>query len=681
MRDGAAVSGRARPGKPGEQKPKRRGPPREQRIGTEEAARAHRGHADPQPPRPSLPEPSVDDAGCRLYLGDCVELLRALPDASVDAVVTDPPAGIEFMGAEWDTFRGDARQPGDEDHVPGSGPFARAKVRHGTTRSYGRSATASAREAFVSSMRAAFAQCLRVLRPGGHALVWALPRTSHWTAWAVEDAGFEVREVVTHHFGNGFPKSLSVSKAIDKAIGAVREPTGTSAWRKTPRAMTPGGEGARACDPNTLHDKPATDEARRWDGFGTALKPASEHWILARKPLDGTVAENVLRHGTGGINVDACRVGNGAGKGDWPVTARSVDRSTMTGPMAAAPTDERVGRWPTNLLLTHSASCRRVGEREVSTGTCYEPEDTPLGGIFGAHRTHLGRTTGYAGDDGTETVAAYDCVKGECPVAELDRQSGDLTSGYSAGFVGEVTESVALGAKRNQIRPETVHADTGGASRFFPTFEWSAEHDLDPRDGDDDPPGPLGLAHPFLYQAKAPTAKREDGCEALPPRQRAVIGQRRCAACGRQEVNVSGACACPEPRLWVEAAAHSPRRNHHATVKPVALMRWLVRLVTPPGGLVLDPFAGSGTTLVAARLEGFRAVGFEREAEYVEVARGRVLRATQQRTIFDGPAGTASKRATPPTATAADAASAPQLALFGAEASEARSDGAVRGGR
>jgi site-specific DNA-methyltransferase (adenine-specific) len=399
--------------------------------------------------------------------GDCLDALRSLPTASVDAVVTDPPAGIAFMGKSWDTDKG-------------------------------------GRDAWIAWLAEVMGECLRVLKPGGHAVVWALPRTSHWTATALEDAGFEIRDVITHHFGSGFPKSLDVSKAIDRAAGADAGPI------------------------------PATEAARAWDGWGTALKPASEHWILCRKPLGAhTVAANVLCYGTGALNVDACRVGT-----EPAFTERKGQVSR--GGILNVIDGERVtsggaGRWPANLLLSHSLYCDE----------------------------------------------ASGCAPG-CPVAELDAQSG-------------VRQAGARPAKRNTSHfghghgtdnGERIEYDTGGASRFFPTFR---------------------------YAAKASRAERNRGCEGL--NERPMYW-----SAGEQN---HGSFQSPN--------THRAAANHHPTVKPQSLMSWLITLITPPGGVVLDPFAGSGSTLVAAQAEGMRYIGIEREAEYVAIARARLASATPHR--------------------------------------------------
>jgi site-specific DNA-methyltransferase (adenine-specific) len=384
----------------------------------------------------SGPSPAYRDELTTVYLGDCLEILPALAEGSIDALVTDPPAGIGFMGNGWDHF---------DRHRPRSDGSPRGRSRRN----------------FVDFMTRVMAECWRLLKPGGHALVWAIPRTSHWTATAIEDAGFEVRDVITHHFGTGFPKSRDVSKAT--GIGAER--------------------------------------SRRWLGWGTGLKPASEHWILARKPLAApNAAANVLAYGTGALNIDGCRIASGSG-----------------------------GRWPANLILSHSPDC-----------------DTP------------------------------GCVP-DCPIQALDRQSGSsktrriLKPSDCGGNTWGGTFQIRRGPRG--------HTDEGGASRFF-------------------------------YVAKPSTLERDAGLDGSPLRLADPYGQHR----GRRSHDKRRFDGRP-PRV-----AH----NHHPTVKSVVLMRYLCTLITPPGGTILDCFAGSGSTLVAAKSLGFHVVGIERDPDYVEIIRRRV---------------------------------------------------------
>jgi site-specific DNA-methyltransferase (adenine-specific) len=417
----------------------------------------------------------------KVHHGDCLEVLRTMPDASVDAVVTDPPYGLSFMGKRWDYD-----VPSEE----------------------------------------IWRECLRVLKPGGHLLAFAGTRTQHRMAVRIEDAGFEIRDMIAWVYGSGFPKSLDVSKAIDKAAGAEREVIGNKFDR--PGYHLHGhdggeafGHGIASTTPETrlkaaTITAPATPEAQQWAGWGTALKPALEPITVARKPLVGTVAANVLEHGTGALNVDGCRV------------AGAVPRTTQ-GQAASAGTiygsDQRdlrgfepnaAGRWPANLI--HDGSDEVVGLFPVTKST--------------------------------------QSMRGE--------RGGNI---YGNG--------------KGPSGPDTLrgHTDTGSAARFF-------------------------------YCAKASKADRDEGCEGIAERLTMRYGEK-----------AQGPLPQQTPSKPV------PQRNHHPTVKPTDLMRYLCRLVTPPGGLVLDPFTGSGSTGKAAILEGFRFVGIEREAEYVEIARARIAAA------------------------------------------------------
>jgi len=391
-----------------------------------------------------------------LHLGDCMEVLRTLPDCSVDAVVTDPPYGLAFMGKRWDYD--------------------------------------------VPSVEV-WAECLRVLKPGGHLLAFAGTRTQHRMAVRIEDAGFEIRDMIAWIYGSEFPKSLDVSKAIDKAAGAEREVVGSRKLTGTARIVggqggaTAGRTGEAYADAemrDTLQiTAPATPAAQQWSGWGTALKPALEPITMARKPLAGTVAANVLEHGTGALNVDGCRIG----------TSKNV---------------------PASVSKKAPANCY---------GQFREAGETP--GV-GGHNPNLGRWPANLIHDGSDEVV------GLFPQSQGMQQTvlrRGATTGTSIGGKGRYGEAAPQ-------EVEAGYGDSGSAARFF-------------------------------YCAKASKADRGDG-------------------------------------------------NMHPTVKPTELMRYLCRLVTPPGGVVLDPFMGSGSTGKAAVLEGFDFIGIERDPAYHAIAEQRI---------------------------------------------------------
>ena len=296
-----------------------------------------------------------------ILVGDCLERLRDLPDESIDAVITDPPSSIAFMNLSWDKDKG-------------------------------------GRESWVGWMTEILSECLRVLRPGGHALVWSIPRRQHWTMLAVEDAKFEIRDVILHIWGQGFPKSTNAAIQIDKTLGAMGH------RGRAHCAYAPGDDfqGRDMAKPEAVpvHEG-ITEEAQRFQGFGSALKPSYEGWILARKPLDGTIAKNCIEYGTGALNIDGCRVGtdpgysypNGAGGNSFSV-GKGVD-GTRTEPVKSNP----AGRWPPHLLLSHGPDCGEtcadgcpVAEMDAQSGvSAAKPGRTGKKGGFLGRLVHIGK--------------------------------------------------------------------------------------------------------------------------------------------------------------------------------------------------------------------------------------------------------------------------------------------------
>jgi DNA modification methylase len=497
-----------------------------------------------------------------IHVGDCLEWLRTLPTNSVDAIVTDPPYGL---GREPDPREVLQAWLSGEEYKPGGSGFM------------GRTW-----DAFVPSPPV-WAECLRVLKPGGHLLAFAGTRTYDWIVMGVRLAGFEVRDMVGWIYGSGFPKSLDVSKAIDVHGGERvswfgpwlrkwREENGVTQkeiaslfpsktggltgcvanWELGLNMPTPeqfnaickkyslpfssieqaereilSTQSARRLEvaPGQNKDRspvnlnitaPATEAARQWSGYGTALKPAIEPVVMARKPLDGTVAQNVLKWGTGGINVDGCRVGTDEN------TARLNNGTTLGAmnddgwkPKVMTTGGAPAGRWPANII-----------------------------------------------HDGSEEVL------GVFPVTVSGTPSGarNAPSSFNGGNGSQLTG----------------YADSGSAARFF-------------------------------YQAKASRTEREHGLSGLP---RGIVDTTRAEDSAGRDNPRAGAGRSGEGRA-----------NIHPTVKPVDLMRYLIRLVTPPGGLVVDPYAGSGTTGVAAVHEGMQFAGAELDTAHALIAVTRIEQA------------------------------------------------------
>jgi len=634
-----------------------------------------------------MPDPRLEPN--QILQGDCREILRTLPSASIDSIVTDPPAGIEFMGKDWDNpdkFDTNFTEHGYSDgqdriaaptqrlsnrnpmcrkcrkHMRGAGGCECLEPESDEPPEVIRDLRFRQRDGFVRFMEQVMTECYRVLKPGGHMFVWALPRTSHWTATAIENAGFEIRDCVYHVFGQGFPKSLNVSKAIDKMKGATREVVGT--YRVGGNALTPtsekGGTYGVSVPNSPAGDlpitKPATPEAEQWDGWGTALKPAVECWWLCRKPIEGTnVARNVLQHGTGAINIDGTRI---AGTAQVPGSVRAIrrfDDREDEPELAPAPPPNAAGRWPSNLMLSHSEGCRQVGTREVAAPTINRFDDgmKPFGEGAGHPYTQTG--------GGTEQVSVYECVDG-CPVRAMNEQSGE-TGGGTPRLNSETNRTAISTTAHNPREPNQTdsvasYGDTGGAARYFQTFdkgrwpsnivlshtsecvrrgtteEWDCAKacpiaELD-RQGEE-----MGI-----HKAGSPQTAQEkwDMSETTPS-----YGGGFSGPSGMRYGDEGGASRFFQnlepgvPFFYTAKAARSEkeeglnpfestkaRQNTHPTVKPISLMRYLVKMVTPPGGIVLDPFTGSGSTLIAAAEEGMKFIGIEREDEYVKIARSRV---------------------------------------------------------
>jgi len=414
--------------------------------------------------------------------GDCLEKLKDLADNSVDAVVTDPPYGLSFMGKKWDY------------DVPSEDIWR---------------------------------ECLRVLKPGGYLLAFAGTRTQHRMAVRIEDAGFEIRDMIAWVYGSGFPKSLNIGKAIDELQGNEREVVGNNGTRPIQTSgrinTESSAEGSFEREENAI-----TKGNSEYEGWGTALKPALEPITVARKPLsEKTVALNVLKWGTGGINIDGSRVEGNS----------EFDDKRLNGN----------GDWSSDKMAKNVYEGGYSGERVGSS---------PLG-RFPANFIH---------DGSDEVVSMFPNTK-----------SGKANIGDGSG---ENTSNGIYGKKPSVITSN--FADKGSASRFF-------------------------------YCAKASQQDGDEWLKEMPEVRTGIYDGNS----GRSGQRTAGDGITPIP----PSSGHNP----HPTVKPTALMRYLCRLVTPRGGIVFDPFMGSGSTGKGAILEGFGFIGCDNDPGYVELARKRTI--------------------------------------------------------
>jgi len=406
-----------------------------------------------------------------LFEGNCLEVMKTMDADSIDSIVTDPPYELGFMGKSWDS----------------SG---------------------------IAFNVAVWQEALRVLKPGGHLIAFSGSRTYHRMAVAIEDAGFEIRDQIMWVYGSGFPKSHDVSKAIDKQAGAVREVVGKMANPVSSIYSQSENEMSRDV-PITA---PATAAAKQWQGWGTALKPAHEPMVLARKPLIGTVANNVLTFGVGGLNIDGSRVGRAEGD-----DSSAGNRTATFGTQETESGGDGSGGWQQNTAGRFPANFIHDGSDEV---VALFPANA--GGGFG--------------------------------------KRGALNGGATEwGFKGEMQE--------------VGYGDSGSAARFF-------------------------------YCAKASKKDRNEGLDGFEVKRSSGYGYDH------------GLGNAGEGMF---KDRNPIKQNYHPTVKPTSLMQYLVRLVTPPNGIVLDPFLGSGSTGKAAMYEGFNFVGIELTPEYLPIAKARIL--------------------------------------------------------
>ena len=425
--------------------------------------------------------------------GDCLEELKKLKENSVDSVVTDPPYELGFMGKSWDSTG-------------------------------------------IANNKDMWKEVLRVLKPGGHLLSFGGTRTYHRMACAIEDAGFEIRDQIQWIYGSGFPKSHNIGKAVDKLEGNEREVTGTNRAGKNALGQDSGW--------NKHANKTEFDNTKgnsKWEGWGTALKPANEPIVLARKPLsEKTIAKNVLRWGTGGINIDESKIKyvSDYEKKQQSDIARGQDNAT------------------------HGKFFGGKGKSKASS-------HTPTG-RFPANLIH---------DGSDEVVSRFPNTK-----------SGSHKAGQPRNAI----------SKTSYVMPNlTTYTDSGSE----------------------------GSASRFFYSAKASKSERNAGLEGFEEKGRFQQGNYSqspfCKVCEKSFNGTNDHLKCGEDTMYYKSKVkNTVVKNNHPTVKPVKLMRYLVKLITPPNGTVLDPFMGSGTTGVAC--DGFKFIGIEMDKEYCKIAKARI---------------------------------------------------------
>ena len=636
--------------------------------------------------------------------GDCLEELKKLEDNSVDAVVTDPPYGLSNTKPQQVADVLKAWVTGDTVSVPAKkGGFMGKDW-----------------DSFVPPP-AVWEECMRVLKPGGHMAVFAGARTQDLMGLSIRLAGFEIRDTLGWVYGSGFPKSMDISKAIDKTkkisihkrcgsqvstdekditlLGDDGESSGYSAAclkcdedlfpfeieqvsASAVREVVGSGSAGAGFNPvkgfgsgvTTVGDKvssqtwdvtaPATSEAQRWDGWGTALKPAIEPIILARKPLDGTVANNVLAHGVGGLNIDACRVPS-----DKPIPSHHGTsgaagvtmgkyRDYVPGSETAASVEnvQSAGRFPANVLLDEHAAKEMdkqsgnvkgvIGMKKVSGGHNFNiGEHTPQ--KFNKTSERIKDSGGASRffpvfkseEEAPETKGRFpaNVLLDEHAAAEMDKQSvGTRAEKPSkSGKAGATVQGATWKCWHKPGEEIAGYNDSGGASRFFPVFK-----------SEEEAPEVKGRfpANVLLDEHAAKEMDKQSvGTRAEKPSKSGNRGVRNQGATWKPfhvenedipAYSDSGGASRFFPVFKYQAKAPKKERPvieredgtkiQHATVKPLALMEWLVSLIVPPGGVVLHPIAGSGTTLQAAINKGFTPIGIEQDADYIKLIEKRL---------------------------------------------------------
>jgi site-specific DNA-methyltransferase (adenine-specific) len=452
-----------------------------------------------------------------LFNEDCLVAIKNIPDNSVDSIVTDPPYHLTSITKRF-------------------GKDGSAPAKFGTDGAFQRASKGFMGKEWdggdISFRTEIWEECLRVLKPGGHLLAFSSSRTYHRMAVAIEDAGFSIRDQIMWIYGSGFPKSYNLGKAIDKIQGNEREVVGE-------KEITSGGKTFHGQDYKLHETQMITKGKSAWEGWGTALKPAVEPLVLARKPFKGGVADNVLKFGTGGLNIDGSRV-----EGIDPANAKRIGKSYKTD--------------KSNLGNSYNLSNEKYKDNiTVKVGGNLEGR-FPANVIFDEEAGRiLDEQSGYS---------------------KSNTKQGNIENKGSGVFLKE--DGTQATGHKHKVYTNTIQ-DEGGASRFF-------------------------------YCAKASKKDRNEGLDNFEDK----ASQMNSGGIGRK-ISV-------EKRLETNNENAPTMKNIHPTVKPTKLMEYLVTLVTPTGGIVLDPFMGSGSTGKAAVKKNFSFIGIEREKEYFDIAKARI---------------------------------------------------------
>jgi site-specific DNA-methyltransferase (adenine-specific) len=518
-----------------------------------------------------------------LLLGDCAEKMRTLADNSIDAIVTDPPYGLAFMGANWDYG------------VPG--------------------------EMF-------WREALRVAKPGAHLLAFGGTRTYHRLACAIEDAGWEIRDCIMWVYGSGFPKSMDVSKAIDKMLGAERTEVIGSRHRNVKPYDDGNGWNANNTTGDYQYMAPATPEAAAWQGWGTCLKPAVEPIVVARKPLEGTVAANVLKYGTGAINIDACRVPTeevietNGNRGSAKIYGK------YNGMASRQSEGQKLGRFPANLIhdgsdevlalfpdtgkSTGGRTIKRSGGGNVGSGKASEASwtnDDPGFGDSGsaARFFYCAKASRSERNKNCERLLQWEQDQ---ELTQLIEKSSQLLMAISESMMQTldalVCNMTSFGNDTTVQSQSECKSIISTALKLITELKTSLSSQ------------PSNTSDAILDAIKT---SEESGINVAQLAEKLNL-LKLDSTNGQTDIAINAVNALFD--VLSEIRGRAKQGNHHVTIKPIALMRYLVRLVTRKGGIVLDPFMGSGTTGVAAIQEGMNFVGIERDPHYYEIASRRI---------------------------------------------------------